>query len=80
MCYLSALYAGLTQVLFAVDRDEAAAHGFDYRRGYSSLASDPREWTSPIVDRLAVREGLQPFLAYRARRAHDLALPWGQVS
>lgn len=66
MCYLSALYAGLSQVLFAVDRDEAASHGFDYRHSYSLLASDPREWTSPIVNRLPVREGLQPFLTFRS--------------
>lgn len=31
MCYLSALYASISQVFYAVDRDEAAAHGFDYR-------------------------------------------------
>lgn len=67
MCYLSALYAGIAQVLFAVDRDEAAAHGFDYRGTYALYKSDPRDWRALAVDKLAVPEGLQPFLAFRAR-------------
>lgn len=66
MCYLSALYAGISQVLFAVDRDEAAAHGFDYRSTYALYTNDPRDWRSLAVGKLAVREGLQPFLAFRS--------------
>lgn len=67
MCYLSALYAGISQVFFAVDRDEAAAHGFDYRGTYTVFASDPRNWQSPVVRKLPVSEGLRPFLAFRSR-------------
>ena len=66
MCYMSALYAGISQVFFAVDRDEAAAHGFDYRDGYEFFADDPRSWRPMAVSRLAVPEGLQPFLAFRS--------------
>lgn len=67
MCYMSALYAGITQVLFAVDRDEAAAHGFDYRATYALYKSDPRDWRMLAVGKLPVRDGLQPFLAFRSR-------------
>lgn len=69
MCYMSALYSGITQICFAVDRDEAAANGFDYRGSYTVLASDPIDWHSPVVRKLPVPEGLQPFLAFRARSA-----------
>ncbi|MFS8049449.1 nucleoside deaminase [Rhizobium sp. BR 314] len=64
MCYMSALYAGISQVFFAVDRDEAAAQGFDYRGTYSLFADDPQTWRSPMVSKLAVSEGLRPFLAF----------------
>lgn len=67
MCYLSALYAGIAHVFFAVDRNEAAAHGFDYRNTYSLFASDPLVWRSPAAQKLPVPEGMQPFLAFRSR-------------
>lgn len=67
LCYMSALYAGISQVFFAVDRDEAAAHGFDYRGTYTVFASDPRNWQSPVVRKLPVPAGLRPFLAFRSR-------------
>lgn len=67
MCYMSALYAGISRVLYAVDRDEAAAQGFDYRSTYALYQSDPREWRALGVGKLAVPDGLQPFKAFRAR-------------
>lgn len=67
MCYLSALYAGIEQVYFAVDRNEAAAHGFDYRGTYSLFCHDPLVWESPAARKLSVQEGMQPFLAFRSR-------------
>jgi guanine deaminase len=67
MCYLTALYAGISQVLFAVDRDEAAAQGFDYRRTYALFKSDPRQWSALAAGKLEVDEGMQPFQAFRAR-------------
>lgn len=69
LCYMSARLAGLTKICFAVDRDEAAANGFDYRGGYTVLAGDPIDWHLPMVRKLPVREGLQPFLAFRTRSA-----------
>lgn len=71
MCYLNALHAGISQVLFAADRDEAAAHGFDYRGGYAGFANDPTGWPSLAAGKLAVPAALEPFTAF-ARR-HGLA-------
>jgi guanine deaminase len=68
MCYMSARIAGISQVFFAVDRDEAAAHGFDYRGSYHLFANDPQTWLSPEVSKLAVSEGLHPFLAFCPER------------
>ncbi|MCM2506045.1 nucleoside deaminase [Aureimonas altamirensis] len=68
MCYMSAFYAGISQVLFAADRDEAAAHGFDYRGSYALFADDPRNWRSPAVGKLAVPEELIPFTEFHAAR------------
>ncbi|GGE98810.1 nucleoside deaminase [Stappia taiwanensis] len=68
LCYMSALHAGISQVFYAVDRDEAARHGFDYRGTYRLFAQDPRTWQSPAVRKLAVPEGLHPFLEFRSRR------------
>ncbi|MDK8875286.1 MULTISPECIES: nucleoside deaminase [Alphaproteobacteria] len=68
MCYISARSAGISQVFFAIDRDEAAAHGFDYRGSYRLFADDPQTWQSPNVSKLAVSTGLKPFLAFHPER------------
>ena len=67
MCYMSALYAGISQVFFAADRDEVAAHGFDYRGAYHVFADDPQTWRSPAVAKFPVSGGLRPFTEFRAR-------------
>ncbi len=67
ICYMSALHAGFAQVFYAVDRDEAATHGFDYRGTYGVFARDPRDWWLPVVRKLVVSTGLWPFLAFRSR-------------
>ncbi|OZA30055.1 MAG: tRNA-specific adenosine deaminase [Hydrogenophilales bacterium 17-61-9] len=66
MCYLSAHFTGISRVFFAIGRDEAAAHGFDYRSSYALFANDPLAWHSPIAAKLPVADGLHPFLAFRA--------------
>lgn len=68
MCYMSALYAGISHIFFAVDRDEAAIYGFDYRGTYDLFASDPHNWRAPLVSKLAVPEGLKPFHTFCGRR------------
>lgn len=67
MCYLSALYAGVSEIVFAVDHDEAAAYGFDYRRTYALYQIDPRDWPALTVTRLRVPTGCEPFKAFNAR-------------
>ncbi len=67
MCYMSAYYSGISTICFAVDRDEAANHGFDYREGYKTLAVDPQNWQYPVVKKLSVKEGLLPFFAYHKK-------------
>ncbi len=66
LCYMSALYAGVSRILFAADRDEAAAYGFDYRGTYRLFSDDPQSWRSPVVCKLAVAERLHPFQAFRS--------------
>ncbi|WP_217644327.1 nucleoside deaminase [Paracidovorax konjaci] len=65
LCYMSARYAGITRMLFAVDRHEAAAHGFDYRSNYALLAGDPLIWHGLQAEKLTVPDSLEPFLAFR---------------
>lgn len=64
LCYMSAWYAGITRILFAVDCHEAAAYGFDYRGTYVLLAGDPMAWCMQ-ASKLPVPEGLKPFLAFQ---------------
>lgn len=63
-CYMAARYAGVPHILFAVDRHEAAAHGFDYRSTYALLAVDPVTWHSPQSEKLPVPGALEPFRAF----------------
>lgn len=65
MCYMSALHAGISQIFFAVDREEAAVYGFDYRGTYDMFGRDPLTWRVPVVRRLAVPEGQRPFRKFR---------------
>lgn len=65
MCYMSALFAGISHIFYAVDRNEAANYGFDYRTSYQLLSIDPRNWQQPIVKKLQVSTGLLPFIQYQ---------------
>lgn len=67
MCYLNALYAGVSTILYAADRDEAAASGFDYRNTYRLFGDDPQTWQSPTVAKLATSESLRPFTLFQAK-------------
>ena len=44
LCYMTASYAGIRDVVYAVDRNDAARWGFDYRAGYRLLSRDPVAW------------------------------------
>lgn len=65
LCYMSALFAGISAVFFAADRDEAARGGFDYTSSYSLFAQDPQRWRSPSARKLAVPDPLRPFETWR---------------
>ena len=67
MCYLNALYAGISEVLFAVDRDEAAQSGFDYRASYEMLANFPEQWPMHI-HKHATEGALEPFQLLQRKR------------
>lgn len=65
MCYMNAVFAGISQIYYAVDRNEAASYGFDYRNGYQLLSIDPKKWQRPTVKKLPVSKGLLPFIQYQ---------------
>lgn len=67
MCYVAAMYAGVSKVLFAADRHEAAAGGFDYRGSYNMFVSDPVYWQRPSVGKLPVERRLVPFQSFNRK-------------
>ena len=67
MCYMSALWAGISQIVFAVDRQGAAKAGFDYRSSYELFGSDMSDW--PIDIRLyATEDSFRPFELWRQQQ------------
>lgn len=67
MCYMSALWAGIGQVVFAVDRHGAAKAGFDYRDSYGLFATDPLNWPIKVCQH-STEGAFQPFEIWRQRR------------
>ena len=68
MCYLNALFAGIDEVIYAVDRDGAAEAGFDYRSSYHMLAHFPDLWPMK-VHKHATTQALEPFNLWRRKRS-----------
>lgn len=67
MCYLNALFSGVSKVIYAVDRNEAAKAGFDYRDSYRMLAHFPDQW--PItVQKYETENALAPFNLWKNKR------------
>lgn len=67
MCYFNALYAGIGEVVFAADRDEAAASGFDYRSSYKMLAGFPLQWPM-YIRKYSIEDALEPFKLFQRKR------------
>ncbi|MCL1049162.1 nucleoside deaminase [Shewanella abyssi] len=67
MCYLNALYAGITEVVFAADSNEAAESGFDYRATYKMLAGFPQQWPMHM-SKFATAGALEPFKLFQRKR------------
>jgi tRNA(Arg) A34 adenosine deaminase TadA len=68
MCYLNALFAGIDEVIYAVDRNEAAKAGFDYRGSYQMLANFPDQWPMK-VNQYATTQALEPFNLWSRKRS-----------
>ena len=68
MCCVTALFAGITQVIFAADRDEAARFGFDYRASYRWLAGDG-DALPLALHKHATRRAVEPFEHWRDRQS-----------
>lgn len=68
MCCAAAFDAQIGTILYAVDRDEAARSGFDYRGSYRLLGPpDPRKRNDVTVQAWPVTDGLSPFTAWSRR-------------
>lgn len=68
MCYLNAQFAGIEEVIYAVDRDDAANAGFDYRGSYQMLAHFPDQWPMK-VRKYATSQALDPFNLWINKRS-----------
>ncbi|WP_341948983.1 nucleoside deaminase [Streptomyces sp. LNU-CPARS28] len=74
LCYRVAAAHGIAAVRFAVDRDTAAAWGFDYRAGYAAEATD-RLPLAAAATHLAVDRALAPFIRYVDLHSPDVTRP-----
>lgn len=63
LCYRFASDHGVAEVAFAVDRDAAAACGFDYRDGYAALGTDRLPLAQSARHHL-VPNALEPFTTF----------------
>lgn len=67
MCLASALWARVDRIVFAADRDDAAAAGFDDRKFYDLFETRPgSDWPTGI-ERLDMPNRTAPFDAWRAK-------------
>ncbi|GAB3171241.1 nucleoside deaminase [Myceligenerans halotolerans] len=65
LCLTAALWARVDRVVFAADRYDAAAAGFDDREFYELLEQDRDTWPNPVVARRIPAAG-EPFAAWRS--------------
>lgn len=67
MCYICARCAGISQIVFAVNRHDAAKAGFDYRSSYELLATDPLQWPIQVFMR-STENAYKPFELWQQRQ------------
>lgn len=65
LCLSAALWARVTRVVFAADRDDAARGGFDDREFYELFARDRSTW-DVVIDEHRVPDAATPFDAWLA--------------
>ncbi|WP_367136327.1 nucleoside deaminase [Saccharothrix sp. HUAS TT1] len=70
LCYMAALYSGITTIVYAVDRHGAAAAGFDYSGSYSIFALPPERWPMD-VRAMPVENGDEPFERWLANNTYS---------
>jgi guanine deaminase len=68
LCAAACLWARLDRVVYAADREDAAAGGFDDGEFYDLLARDRSQWPTPIQP-LRVPTATAPFEAWAAHEA-----------
>ncbi|MDD7910808.1 nucleoside deaminase [Pseudovibrio exalbescens] len=66
LCYMAALYSGVSRIVYAVDRDGAAQGGFNYSRSYEIFAVPTEHWAMrPQLHE--VENGFEPFRMWLAK-------------
>lgn len=65
LCLSAALWARVDRVVFAADRHDAAAAGFDDATFYDLFGTPRERWTMP-VEHAPSPEAAEPFTAWRA--------------
>lgn len=68
LCYAAARWSGIATVYFALDRDEVAAYGFDYRESYRPLPAQ-FDHAGVSIQRLRPTSRHAPFENYSSRHA-----------
>ena len=65
LCYMAARFAGITNIVIAADREDAAVSGFDYRWTYNFF--DHGQLDAQVnIQKLAPNNALEPFEAFIA--------------
>lgn len=68
LCLSASLWARVDRVVFAADRDDAAAGGFDDRAFYDLFATPRELWAVPVEPHRVAR-AFDPFAAWQAEAA-----------
>lgn len=75
LCYRFALEHGVSRIFVAVDRDEVAKHGFDYRASYQAYGIS-HSLLAEKVRQFPVEQGLEPFQQFtRLRQDNVITMP-----
>jgi len=65
LCYMAARFAGITDIVIAADRQEAASSGFDYRWTYNFFENG-QPGAEVSIQKLAPSNAIEPFEIFNA--------------
>ncbi|WP_210727458.1 nucleoside deaminase [Sanguibacter hominis] len=68
LCASASLWSRIDRVVFAADRHDAAAGGFDDRAFYELMTQEPRTWPTP-VEGVRTAAAFTPFDAWNSHAA-----------